>query len=397
MELGKRDARKLFMKQQGLLHDSEFGRGKHAVHRAIDRLSYLQIDTISVVSRAHQHIIQSRVDNIEISHLNGLMLDRQLYEYWSHAAAFLPFEDYRYSIPVMNGWQSTRSHDKKLAKSIMSRIRTEGPLQSRDFEAPAGHKSGGWWKWKPAKQVLEYLFLTGDLMVSHREGFQKVFDLRENIIPSHIDTREPSTKEWSEFIVRRMINALGIATEYDIGYAKSTIRRLAKIALGEPIKQSLAHLVSEGELVEVDVDGRRHYSTHQLLDQLPLRSSRKAVKLLSPFDNLVINRRRTNELFNFDYQLECYLPERKRKYGYFALPMLYGDQLIGRLDAKVDRKVRTLTLRNLVLEESTRIDDALLNSLITGIRRFAVDHNCLNIKLEKCSPASLRRLLVVQL
>jgi len=394
MELSNRDARKLFLKQQGLLRDNEFGRGRNAARRAIERLSYLQIDTISVVNRAHEHILQTRVANYQPDHLDRLMKDRQLYEYWSHAAAFMPFEAYRYSLPVMKGWRDSRSHDKQLVTYIIDRIRTEGPLSSRQFEAPPGHKSGGWWDWKPAKQALEHLFLAGDLMVSHREGFQKVYNLKENVVPTDVDTSEPTQGEWSEYIVRSMVGALGVATEYDIGYAKSTIRRLAKIALGKPISEAIDRLIEAGELIEVTVDGRTCYTTPDLLSQLPLRSSRKTVRILSPFDNLVINRRRTAELFDFDYQLECYLPEHKRKYGYFVLPMLYGGELIGRLDAKADRKTGTLILKNLVVDHPC--DDQLINALTDGITRFAAEHHCETVQLDKCEPQALRKSLLAR-
>lgn len=391
MEISRRDARKLFIHQQGLLRDNTFGHGPKAVARAIDRLSYLQIDTISVVNRAHEHIMFSRIENFKPETLNKLMIERKLYEYWSHAAAFMPFENFRYSTPMMKGWKSTRSWDDKLATAIIDRIRAEGPLQSRDFEAPKGHKSEGWWQWKPAKQVLENLFLTGDLMVSHRQGFQKVFDLAENVIPADVDTSTPSKDEWAEFLVRSMVDALGIGTEYDIGYSKSTIRRFTRHPLGGAIKDAIDRLVKTGELVEADVEGQRYYTTADMLEQLPLRASKKTVRFLSPFDNLIINRRRALELFDFDYQIECYLPAGKRTYGYFSLPMLYGDELIGRTDAKADRKSSVLEVRNLVLH--VKPDEQLTTALKHGIERLMNENQCKRVTVLRAEPASLRKQL----
>ena len=321
MELSQRDARKLFLKQQGLLRDNEFGRGKNATNNAIQRLSYVQIDTISVINRAHQHVLYNRVGNYNPTHLEMLVQERKVFEYWSHAAAFLPFRDFRYSLPVMKGFRETRPRDDKLASEVMARIRAEGPLQSRDFEDTSGRKRGGWWDRKPAKQVLEHMFFSGELMVTRREGFQKVFDLTENVVPSTIDVSEPTIEEWTRFIVLGMVKALGIATEFDIGYAKTIIRTLSKIAIKDPLKLAITELVAEGQLMEVNVQDRTYYTTEQLLGLLPVRTTRQSVRLLSPFDNLVINRKRTLELFDFDYLLECYVPAAKRQYGYFSLPL----------------------------------------------------------------------------
>ena len=389
MELTQSDARKLFLKQQGLLRDNEFGRGKNATNKAIQRLTYVQIDTISVINRAHQHVLYNRVGNYNPTHLEKLVQEREVFEYWSHAAAFLPFKDFRYSLPVMKGFRNTRQCDDKLKAEVLARIRAEGPLQSRDFEDTSGKKRGGWWEWKPAKRILEHLFFSGELMVTRREGFQKVFDLTENVLPSSINTSEPTLEEWTRFIVLGMVHALGIATEYDIGYAKPIIRRLSKITLKDPLRATLSALVAEGQLLEVNVQGRACYTTEQLLSLLPVRSTRQSVRLLSPFDNVVINRRRTRELFDFEYLLECYVPAAKRKYGYFSLPLLYGDSLIGRLDAKAHRKHHLLQVNNLVLEPHVKIEDQLIQALASGIAKFAKDHECYSFSFQRATPKAL--------
>ena len=389
MELTQNEARKLFLKQQGLLRDNEFGRGKNATNRVIQRLSYVQIDTISVIRRAHEHVLYNRVANYNPKHLEKLVQEREIFEYWSHAAAFLPFKDFRYSLPVMKGFRNARQCDNKIKSEVLARIRAEGPLQSRDFEDTSSKKRGGWWEWKPSKRVLEHLFFSGELMVTRREGFQKVFDLTENVLPSSISTTEPTLTEWTRFIVLSMVHALGIATEYDVGYARPTIRRLSKITLKDPLKATISALVAEGELLKVNVQGRACYTTEKILGLLPVRSTRQSVRLLSPFDNLVINRRRTRELFDFEYLLECYLPAAKRKYGYFSLPLLYGDSLIGRLDAKAHRKHRQLQVNNLMLESHVRIDDRLIQALVRGIVKFAKDHECDSFSFHSSIPKIL--------
>lgn len=397
MMVKPRDAKKLFLKQQGLLGKNGFGRGANGTANAIGQLSYVQIDTISVVNRAHEHVLTNRVPGFKSSHLDALLSERRVFEYWSHAAAFLPFEHYRFALPVMAGWRESRERDEKLARKILARISAEGPLQSRHFEDSEKKQRGGWWEWKPAKRVLEHLFLSGELMVSHREGFQKVFDLPERIIPDNVDTTTPTIAQWCEHMAMTMINALGVANELDLGYARSTVRQLAKITLKQPFQDAIERLVEDGKLVRFEMLGQTYYSTNALISQLPLRVNRGPVKLLSPFDNLVINRKRTSNLFGFDYLLECYLPEAKRQYGYFSLPMLYGDELIGRADIKADRKHQVLIIRNLALEDHIPIDELLLGAISEGLVLFATQHQSGSINIERTQPTGLKNQLIQQL
>lgn len=398
MDLSKKEARRLFLTRQGLLRQNQFGLGRNAVKRAIDQLAWLQIDTISVVERAHQHILRTRVSNFDPAMLHGLQADeRQFFEYWSHAAAYLPIADYRFYLPLMHGSAIKRVPDKKLAPEILRRIKDEGPLQSRDFESPRRTKSTGWWDWKPAKRVLEQLFLCGELMVTHRDGFQKIYDLRERVLPDHISTKMPTDIEWCEFIVNRMIGALGLATEYDIGYARTAIRQIANKNIKDKLKEAILNLLESRVIVEINVEGSTYYTHDDLLSLLPLRLGKRRLRILSPFDNLVINRRRTMELFGFDYQLECYVPAAKRKYGYFSLPILYGDELIGRLDAKAERKIANLEIRNLVLEDKVKLDDNLLFALQDGLYLFSQDNKCGSISVLKTLPGKLKTTLVKNL
>ena len=319
--------------------------------------------------------------------LNELQIkDRKLFEYWAHAAAYLPIKDYRYYLPIMEGSAIRRKPDPVMAPEILRKIRDEGPLQSTHFENPEGRKSNGWWDWKPAKRVLEQLFLAGELMVVARDGFRKIYDLRENVLPNHIDTTRPTDIEWCEFLVNRRIGAMGIATEYDIGYIRSAIRQLTARNIKVLMQKSLSNLVEQKVVIPVTVNGITCYSHAETLEQLPVRSGTKRVRILSPFDNAVINRRRTMELFNFNYQLECYLPEKKRQYGYFCLPILYGDELIGRMDAKAIRSKGELLIRNIVLEPQIKITDQLMYCLGRGITGFAIDNHCTAVSISRASP-----------
>ena len=392
--LSRRDARRLVLHRQGLLEPDPYGRGIDAVRRAIDSIAWVQIDTISVVERSHHHVIRTRVRNYAPRHLHALQKDRRdLIEYWSHAAAYLPARDYRYCLPLMAGSRRKRPPDDKLGKLILDRIRNEGPLQSNDFAAPPDHKSRGWWDWKPAKRALEQLFLCGDLMVSHRDRFRKVYDLPERVIPPGVDTSMPSDDEWYEHLVRRAVAAWGVVTNYDIGYCKSAVRQLADLSVGKALAAATDRLLEKKELVRIEVEGAAHYATAELLSALPIRLGRRRVRILSPFDNLVINRRKAREMFDFDYQIECYLPEAKRRYGYFCLPILYGTELIGRMDAKAERTTRTLVIKALFLEGRVGMNASLVDALKDGLVRFRNDNDCDSVRIEATTPASLRRLL----
>ena len=171
--------RRIALSAQGLLQTQPFGRGINGARTAVNHIGYVQIDTISVVERAHHHVLYSRVPDYTPAMLNQMLLDRDVFEYWSHAAAFLPIQDFRFSLPYKHAIKNGQTHwyknpDQKLMAELLARIRSEGPLKSRDVEA-ATENRGVWWDWKPAKKALEQLYMQGDLMVSSREGFQKTY------------------------------------------------------------------------------------------------------------------------------------------------------------------------------------------------------------------------------
>lgn len=393
--LSARDARRLFLASQGLLRNNEFGRGKNAVLKAIQQLSYVQIDTISVIERAHNHVLWSRVDNYARPILDQLQSKhKNVFEYWAHAAAYLPMQDYRFYQPVMQFMAERYPAEKKVKDLVLTRIREEGPLQARDFE-DNNHKSTGWWDWKPAKRAMERLFLAGDLMIAKREGFQKVYDLKERVLPEDVDTRMPSEKEWQRFQIHIMINALGLARVQEICYLRTTTRKLFKHDILPGIKRTIAELIEAGEIIEVSVQGNPYFTTEENLNRIPTRLGRKKVRFLSPFDNLIIQRKRTLELFDFDYQLECYLPAHKRIYGYFSLPILWGDELIGRMDAKADRKKREFQILFLCLNETFRSYDELAPSLSAELIRFAHYNGCDCLSLQRVNPVGLKPLIKI--
>jgi uncharacterized protein YcaQ len=373
--------------------------GKQGVAEVIDKLGYVQIDTIAVVRRAHHHTLWTRRPDYRPEMLHELQAhDRRVFEYWGHAASYLPMSDYRYYLPRMRRFHNPKSKWERerlekhghLMEPVLERIREEGPLTSKDFEPPPGTKRGEWWDWKPSKVALELLFGRGDLMVTERRNFQRVYDLTERVLPDDVDTRLPHDDELGRFFVRRALSAHGIAREREIqDYIDAAGRGL--------MSKSLADLVDAGQVVPVEIedgDGTDYFALRETIEDASTMGSVPArVILLSPFDNLIIERQRLKRLFDFDYTLECYVPAAKRKYGYFSLPILWREDLVGRLDAKADRKDRNLIMRNLVFEERFHGFDGFLPPFVQALTGFAQFNRCETVSLENVTPEDPRSLL----
>jgi len=343
--LSIQQARKLVLLSQRLPSSKKNGGAIAATLSAIEHLGYIQIDTISAVQRAHHHTLWNRNPRYAPHHLDQLIGDKQLFEYWSHAAAYLPMSDYRYSLPrkqaIASGEQNHwYERDERLMKLVMRRIATEGPLMARDFEH-IGKKSGEW-KSKPAKRALEYLFMQGKLMVPCRINFQKVYDFTERVLPEDVDTTLPSREEYARFLITRYLQANGIGQSSEIAYLLKNTKQL--------VTDTLQEMVLSGELLEVNVSEMTYYALPVSLELLSKSLRRSKLKILSPFDNLLIQRKRIQTLFDFNYLLECYVPETKRQYGYFSLPILWDGRLVARMDCKAERKKALLHINNLVLE-----------------------------------------------
>jgi hypothetical protein len=363
--------RRIALERQGLLKSNPFGRGKQATLRAIEQLGYVQIDTISVVARAHHHVLWSRVDNYRPELLDRLVQERKLFEYWSHAAAWMPMSDYRFALPRMAKLNGERNWfencDKKLQHEVLKRIEIEGPMRARDFTDPH-HCSSGWWEWKPAKRALEQLFMQGELMVSSREGFQKVYDLPERVLPDWVDTRQPDLDTFAAYLIDSNLRAHGFASLVSMTYLRKGQQLRASV------RRQLDARIEDESLTTIDLaNGAQLYIDPELLESRAPRSSAQ-VRILSPFDNAVIQRQRGRELFEFDYQIECYLPASKRQFGYFCLPIMYRDRLVGRVDCKAHRAAGKLEIKSLHVEH--QVDDVFSAAFKRGIRSFAAFNAC---------------------
>ena len=381
--------RRIALRHQGLAGARRIGAGIAGMRKTLERLGYVQIDTISVVARAHHHTFFTRVSRYQESALNRLLAARQAFEYWCHAAAYLPMRDYRFAVPMMRakarGELWNHRAEAKVRAWVLDRIRAEGPLFARDFEH-APRQSKGWWDWKPAKRALEQLFMEGTLTTAERQGFQKRYELAERFLPAGIDTSEPTLTDHADHVVDVGLAAHGFATDATLAY----FRRDARVRAA--VRRQLAARVRQGELVRTRTRaGERIYARPGTLDART-KPLPPLARILSPFDNAVIQRRRSAEVFGFDYTIECYLPAAKRRYGYFALPILFADRLVGRMDCKAHRGEGRFEIKALYLEdEAAMASDAFLPALAAAAREYAAFTGCGEVQVREVSPAAFSK------
>lgn len=373
---------------QGLSRRQPFGKGKAAVLAAIAHLGYVQIDTLAVVKRAHHHTLWARVPDYRSEYLEQLVEERSVFEYWFHAAAYLPMRDFRFALPRMlrykRGEVRYHSHvDPKMIDYVHDKIRLDGPQKARDFQSIVKRKAGSWWDWKPAKIALEKLFMQGDIMVSGRDGMEKKYDLTERVLPGTVNTTEPDPLEYAEYLVDTHLRA----------YGHTTVKQITHLRKGKLLKnnveQVLQTLLEEEAVQEVDLPGMPLlYVRHALLEQ-KVKQPSPQVRILSPFDNAVIHRDRVAQLFQFDFRLECYVPKEKRQFGYFCLPMLFKGDFIGRVDCKAHRKMGQLEIIHLHMEKRQEDVEGLLEPMVHAIKEFATFNGCHSIQCSRVSPDAL--------
>ncbi len=379
MKLSHKAARGLMLAAQGLDRPPSRKATKSGVLETIRRMQALQIDTIHVVARSPYLVLWSRLGQYDPRWLDELLADGAIFEYWAHAACFLPIEDYplfrhRMIDSEAMGWNYSRDWVQRHREHIdrlMSHIRERGPVRSADFARNDG-LSGGWWEWKPEKRALEMLFTTGDLMIARRHNFQRIYDLRERVLPSWNDRDLPPAQQVRRRLVLKAVQALGVTSEQWVHDYFRT--RKAET------RQILAELLDEGALLAAEVEGWDtpgiiHPENESLARTAAAGRLRPTLTtLLSPFDPLVWDRARAREMFGFDYMLECYTPAPKRRYGYFTLPVLRRGELIGRLDPKAHRKDGVFEVKSFHLEEGVEPTDELIADVGDALRRCALWH-----------------------
>ena len=365
--------KRLALFNQGLGKISPFAKGVDGTLQAIEHLGYVQIDTISVVERAHHHILWNRVPDYDLSHLNNLIRERQIFEYWYHAASYLPMKDYRYALPAMMSVRKGESRyfnrgDQHLMNEILARVRAEGKIRLRDIDKNNKNNSGGWWNTGPGRRAFEQLYMQGDLMICERNGMEKVYDLNERCLPENIDLRMPTLYEYVQYLFNTTLRAHGAFTWKQLVHLKGKV-------LKETMRLVLNEQIDAGVVTAIKlVDGQTLYVDVAAIEQKV--NTDFGLKILSPFDNSLIHRDRLTSLFEFDYRIECYVPAAKRVFGYFCLPILYQDELVGRIDCKAHRTVKELEVISLHLEKTIKDKELFFFELEQEIKRFAEFNQC---------------------
>ncbi|MFK7774990.1 MAG: winged helix-turn-helix domain-containing protein [Saprospiraceae bacterium] len=352
----------------------------------IQHLGYVQIDTISVIQRTHHHVLWTRNSKYEIGEIQKLVKAKKAFDYWAHAASYLPIEDFRFSLirksQVGEGDGFWYERNPKNMKFILDRIKAEGPLMSRDFKKEKIKSDLPWVK-SPINQALMQLFSEGKIMIVERQGFQKKFDLAERALPQSVNTKMPTEKEYLKYLINRDLRAHGLKKAREIGYLLKIDRKKLKTVLEGMVKSD------ELDVNEIKgLEGEVYFSLPNTLSDFSNKKIKKQFHILSPFDNLLIQRKRVKEVFDFEYLLECYVPEAKRKVGYFSLPLLYGDEFIGQIDLKADRKKKQLLLRNLVWEKKVKKSDTMRNAFRKKLNQLMQFNNCEELILEKKAKAA---------
>lgn len=397
LHLTQSQYRTLLLAAQGLIPAPDRPATREDVLTCIQRMGVLQIDTINVVNRSPYLVLWSRIGAFDPGWLTDWLAAGRLFEYWAHAACFIPIEDFptfwaRIRQGVLDGNQAGRWLDQHAdaAALVLNRVRDGGEVRAIEFERRDGDR-GGWWNWKEEKIALEQLFNTGELMIARRHNFQRVYDLRERVLarslPDWSEQDAPSMEQAHRTWTIKTLRALGAALP-------DWVADYYRIKKADALR-AIRALEDDGALITLTVEGYTK-TLIALAEQQPLIDAVMAGQitadrtvLLSPFDPVIWDRGRLKGMFGFDYQIECYTPEAKRRYGYFSLPILHRDALIGRLDAKAHRAQRQMEIRALHLEPNVTITDDLIDGLAGTLRDFAVWHGTPEILITRADPPYL--------
>lgn len=403
VELSQTQACKLHLAAQGLLSAPDRAATPLALRRCIERMQLLQIDTIHVVARSPYLVLFSRLGDYPVQWLGQALAKGHLFESWAHEACFVPMPDLAlhrsYNQRARRHWGLERgeeSHAQQRVKldAMLAHIEAVGAVKSSDFERTDG-ESGGWWGWKDEKRWLEALFAKGELMVARRENFQRVYDLAHRVCPALQTLELPSVEAVHQRFIEKSILALGITQArwvHDYFRLKPRLKDL-----------NLNPLLDAGRVQRVQVQGWSapayvHVNHAKLLKKaLDEQLTASHTALLSPFDPLVWDRERLSVMFDFDYRIECYTPQAKRRYGYFVLPILHRGELIGRLDAKAHRALGVFEVKALFLEPAVQLDGASLFEVARAILDCAKWHATPKVTVTGSTPASLGKRLRIAL
>ena len=343
--LTKAQARHIWLRAQRLDTAAPFGEGPGATASAVEHLGYVQIDTISVIERAHHHILWTRIPAYRRADLRQAQsIDKSIFEYWTHALSYVPTKDFHFFIPDMKlhrreGHKWFASVKPADMRKVLRLIRKDGALTIRDIDDDVlVDKEHLWASRKPSKRALQLAFYSGIVTISERNGMLKTYELMQRHFGWDKPPKSASTREVSNYLLDRALRAQGIVSLDSICHldapSKSQVRRL------------IESRVRRNELAPVALEGagkQEHWARPETLEAGS--PAPEMVHILSPFDPLIIQRKRTELFFGYGHRFEAYVPKEKRVFGYFALPVLVGDDIVAAIDLKTDRKRRELLMQ----------------------------------------------------
>ena len=374
-------ARHLVLHLQGLTDPPRRKLEPSALLGLIERLGFVQVDSISRVERAHHMILFSRNQTYRPGHLRTpLELDGALFENWTHDAAIIPTRFFPY-------WHERfRRERDRLAERfrrwqggyraeidrVIARLEAEGPLMARHFADGKKRGAGGWWNWHPGKAALEFLWRTGEIAIARREGFQKVYDLTHRVIPETHRRTQPVAEEMVDWACRAALDRLGFASPGELaGFWGLITAAEAKAWCRDNLDRTAIPVLVEG----VGAAPRQVFAPADIEDRLAtLPDLPGRLRILNPFDPILRDRKRLTRQFGFDYRIEIFVPESKRTHGYYIFPLLEGGQLTGRIDIRADRDADRLQVAALWLEPGfthTAARTRRLEAELDRVRRFA--------------------------
>jgi uncharacterized protein len=342
--LSKLQARRIWIAAQRLDTPAPFGAGASAVADAIAHLGYVQIDTINVIERSHHHILYTRIPDYRRADLRQAQsADRSVFEYWTHALSYIAAKDFRFFVADMKlhkreGHKWYPSVEPADTRKVM-RLLKQGPLTIRDIEDDVlVEKSHLWASRKPSKRALQLAFYTGAVTVSERNGMLKTYELMDRHFGWDKLPKAASIAEITAYLVDRALRSQGVVSLDSICHLDAPRKK--------DVARQIAQRVRRDEMVPVALEGGgkvEHWATPEVLAHAGEAS--QLVHILSPFDPLIIQRKRTQVIFDYEHRFEAYVPKEKRKFGYFALPVLVGEDIVAALDLKTDRQNKKLLMQ----------------------------------------------------
>jgi uncharacterized protein len=376
IQLTSIQGRRIWLHAQRLDTPEPFGSGPKATPAAVAHLGYVQIDTIHVIERSHHHILYTRIPSYRREHLHQAQsIDKTVFEYWTHALSYVPTESLRFYVRYMRkDWERRivwlgEVPDSELRR-VLSRIRRHGPLTIRDIDDERVEKDYAWASRKPSKRVLEIAFYKGLVTISQRAGMLKTYELLTRHFGWDRLPRAATEKEILEYLLDRALQSQGIVSVESICHLEATPRKLA-------MRRLLESRVRRRELIPVQLEGAGkslHWVRPETLDVTP-DPAQEQVHILSPFDPLIIQRKRLRLFFDYEYRFEAYVPKHKRVFGYFLCPVLIGDRIVAALDLKTDRLQQKLLVQrwNWIGRNASRTQKQQIEAALHRFEQFQLN------------------------